>query len=314
MILFNLLLFLVSLVVLTKSASYSIRYSHKLAVAFRLPEFLVSFLIIAVISCFPEGSISVIAALEGTPEFGLGTLLGSNVADLTLVFGIVALFSSTGIRVRSTILQKDIYYLLLLLLPVILGWEGEFSRFDGIVLILAGLFFFFSLSLQGHRVGNISLHPKHKNTWKNGIFLLLSLVFLLLSAYYTVEFGTRFASEIGLPVILISLTIVSLGTCLPELLFSIKAVKENHDGLALGDILGTVITDATIILGLVCLISPFQFNPVAIYITGTAMVLAALAVILFFKAGTLLTKREGILMIVLYILYLIAEFIGNRII
>jgi len=313
MIFLNLILFLISLLALTKSADYSTTYSHKLTKIFRLPEFIVSFFIVAIISTLPEGTISIISALKGTPHFGLGTLLGSNVADLTLVFGIVSLFSHTGIQIKSTVIRRNLPYLLLLVFPVILGFDGKFSRVDGILLVLLGLFFFFTLLMQSKIFRKHGEVPNDKHIFKNLTLLLLSLVFLLVSAYYTIDFGTKFANEIGLPVVLVSMAFVSIGTCLPEMIFSIKAIKTNHDGLAMGDIFGTVIANVTIYLGIMCLISPFQFNPTLIYITGTAMALASIIVIVFFRTEKVLTKKEGIFLIFFYIIYLIAEFIGNKV-
>jgi cation:H+ antiporter len=121
-----------------------------------------------------------------------------------------------------------------------------------------------------------------------------------------------FSYEAKIPEILIGITIIALGTCLPELIFSIKAVKKNHDGLALGDILGTVVTDATIILGLVALISPFSYNPFNIYITGSAMFLAGLFVIIFMKSDKILNKFEGVLLILFYVLFVFIEFFVNN--
>ena len=143
MIIYNLILFLAFLFVLIKSADYATHYSSKLAKIFRLSEFIVSFFIVAVISAFPEGTIAIVSAVKGIPEFGMGTLIGSNVADLALVFGIVALVAAKGVSVKSEILKKDFFYLALLLFPVLLGLDGRFSRIEGILLVLAGLSFFF---------------------------------------------------------------------------------------------------------------------------------------------------------------------------
>lgn len=313
MLILNLLLFLVFLFTLIKCAGYAIKYSSRLAKSLHFPEFIVSFFIIALISVLPEATISIMSALEGEPELGLGTLLGSNVADLTLVFGIVALFSSSGIKVKSKILSNNFYYLILLLFPLILGFDGKFTRVDGLILVILGLLFFAKIYMDSHR-----FHKKFNNTKKEPIFrsltfLIISLTILLISAFLTVKFATNFAYEVKLPAILIGLTILALGTCLPELIFSIKAVKKNHDGLALGDILGTVVTDATIILGLVALISPFSYNPYNIYVTGTAMFVAGLLVTIFMKSEKSINKREGVLLILFYIFFVFVEFFINHV-
>ncbi len=312
MIILNLLLFLVSLVILAKSAQYAVNYSSRFAKSLNISEFVVSFFIISFVSVFPEATVSIASAIQGVPEFGLGTLLGSNVADLLLVFGIVALFSTNGIKVKSEILKNNLFYLILLLFPIILGFDGYLSRVEGIILILGGLTFFLTLSKQD------KIKKKHnkisKSEWIRNLFLLLiSLGFLMGGAYYTVKFGVDFANDIKIPAFLIALTIVAVSVCLPELIFSLKAVKTRHYELALGDILGTVITDATIIIGIIALINPFYFDKSIIYITGSIMVLAGIITMKFIKSEKVLTKKEGVYLLLFYILSLIIEFIVNRV-
>lgn len=312
MIILNLFLFLIFLILLIKCAGYAIKYSLKLATVLHFPEFIVSFFIIALISILPEATIAIISAFKGEPELGLGTLLGSNIIDLTLVFGIVALFSSKGIKVKSKILNNNLYYLILLLFPLIFGFDGKFLRIEGLILVLSGLLFFVKTYLDSYQ-----FHKKVKNTkkepfFKNLLLLILSLIVLLLSAFLTVNFVTNFAFDAKLPAILVGITIIALGTCLPELIFSIRAVKKNHDGLALGDLLGTVIADSTIILGLVALISPFSYNPFNMYIIGTALFLAGIFVTSFMKSDKLINKTEGIILIFFYIFFVFAELFINH--
>lgn len=313
MILINFALFLLFLLILIKCAGYAIKYSSRLAKALHFPEFVVSFFIIALISVLPEATISIISAFRGEPGLGLGTLLGSNIADLTLVFGIVALFSSRGIKVKSKILSNNFYYLILLLFPLILGFDGKFTRVDGLILLLLGLLFFVKISLDSNKFRKKFNHTKREPFFRSLTFLIISLVVLSFSAFLTVNFAVNFSYDAKLPAILVGMTIVALGTGLPELIFSIKAVRKNHDGLALGDIFGTVITDATIILGLVALISPFTYNPLNIYTMGGAMFLAGLLVTIFMKSDRTIKKTEGVFLILFYILYVFVEFLINSV-
>jgi len=312
MILLNLILALLFLLVLIRCAGYSIRYSSRLAKILHFPEFIISFCIIALISVFPEATISIMSAFRGQPELGLGTLLGSNVADLTLVFGIVALFSSKGIKVKSKILKNNYLYLILLLFPLILGFDGNLSRIDGIILVGLGIIFFAIIYSEREKFHKKINPNKRYHFFKNLFLLIFSLTILLLSSFLTVKYAVNFAYDIKLPVILIGITILALGTCLPELIFSIRAVKKNHDGLALGDILGTVITDSTIILGIVALISPFEYNPYNMYMTGGSMVLAGIVTTMFMKSDREISKKEGILLIFVYIAFVFAEFMINN--
>jgi cation:H+ antiporter len=314
MVILNLVLFLVFLFIVSKSADYATRYSSRLARAFHFSEFIVSFFIVAVISTFPEATISILSAVKGMPEFGLGTLLGSNVADLALVFGIVALISAKGVSVKSEILREDFFYLALLVFPLLLGADGYLSRIDGILLVVAGALFFFTLSIESKMFQKKFDGLKGHRFLESLVLLVLSLIVLLVSANYAIKFGVDFANDIGIPSLLVSLTVVSIGTCLPELMFSIRAVRKNHDELALGDVLGTVITDATIILGAVAIISPFHFNPAIIFVTGGAMVIAGLLTIHFISTGKVLTKKEGLFLLLFYGVYLITEILVSGLI
>lgn len=313
MIIINLILFLVFLFILIKCADYAIKYSSRLSKALHFPEFIVSFFIIALITVLPEATISIISAFKGKPELGLGTLLGANVANLTLVFGIVALFSSGGIKVKSKILSNNFYYIVLLLFPLLLGFDGKFSRIDGLILVLLGLLFFVKIYADSRRFRKKFNHAERESFFKSLSFLILSLGVLLLGAFFTVKFAINFALDAKLPAIIIGLTIIALGTCLPELIFSIRAVRNNRDELALGDVLGSVIIDSTIVLGLVALIFPFSYNPQNIYIAGTAMALAGIFTAIFMKSDKSINKKEGIMLILFYILFVFTEFLVNSI-
>ena len=303
----TILIFAVALLVLLQSAGYSIRYASKIAQILRFPEFIISFFIVALISVLPEAMISIISAINGEPSLGFGTLIGSNVADLTLVLGIVTLFSKKNIKVESKILKNNWLYLILLFIPFLLGIDGNFSRIDGIILILFGIIFFFKIYFTSKKFREKKVHHKNWPIIKTLLILVISLILLVISAFITVRYAVNLSEALAIPSIIIGLTVLSIGTCLPELTFSIKSVMKEHDGLALGDILGTVITDATIIFGIVILISPFDYPLKKICLTTLAMFLSGVLVVLFMKSKKVLTKKEGLLLILFYILFIILE-------
>lgn len=311
MVILNLLLFLIFLIILLKSADYAVLFSTRISRSLKFPEFMVSFFIVAFISVLPESTISIISAIKGEPGLGLGTLIGSNIADLTIVFGIVSLFSRTGIKVKSTILSNNLIYLILVLFPLLLGFDGYFSQVDGAILVLVGLLFYYKLFKDRNKFKRKLNNNQNHPFFKSLIFLIVSLTVIIFSAYLTVKYSVNFAYDLKIPAIFIGSTIIALGTCLPELIFSIKAVRKNRDSLALGDLLGTVITDATIIFGIVCLISPFSYNIFSIYLLCGGMFLAGISVMFFMKTGKILTKNEGALLIFAYIIYLFLEFFIN---
>jgi cation:H+ antiporter len=305
--LLNFVLFLGSLLFFMRAAHYAIEYASQLACVLHFSDFVVSFFVVSVVSTLPEASISLIAALEGSPAFGLGTLLGSNVADLTLVMGLVAVYSAKGVHVDKGVVQKGSLYMLLLLLPFLLGFDGVFSRVDGLILVFAGFLFFFNLSLEDRTLAGSLRCVKDRMFAKDLLLLLASMAALLVGAHFTVVFGTAMALDLGIPPILIGLTLVSVGTCLPELVFSLTSVHSKHDGLALGDVLGTVVIDATIILGAVALLTPYSFDPLYVYVTGLAMFFAGVLAISSMRSGWILSRKEGLFLLACYVVFLIVE-------
>ena len=311
----NLFLMFIFLFVLVKSADYSIKYSKIVSRKIHLSEFIVSFFIVSIISSLPEGTIAIISALKGLPKFGLGALIGSNVADLLLVFGLAAFFSGEkGVSFKSRMLKRDFFYLSILFFPVLSGLDGNYSVLDGFILVIAGLSFFFSLYLQSKKFKKEMHHLGYWDFIRYIVLLLSSLVTLVLSANYVIKYGTLLANAINIPPILISLTLISIGNCLPELIFSIKAVRGSRDQLALGDILGTVIIDETIYIGISALINPFSFDILTIYVTGFAMFFAGVVSTIFLNTDKKLSKREGKVLLICYAVYLVIEVIINKVI
>lgn len=298
------LLLITSLIIVVKSADFAIKYSTKLSESIGLSKYVVGFIIVAIISVLPETFISITSAIEGIPSFGLGTLFGSNVADLTLVFVLVIFISGRNLKIESKIIKNRFLHIGAMIVPLILGLNGYYSRLEGIVLICVGLSFYFLVLRKNTYNVNIS-----RENFKvlNFVFLLLSMGALLLGSHLTVKYGVNFAKSLNVSPIFIGLFIVGFGTTLPELFFSIKAAKNHHDGLALGDVLGTVVADATIVVGILAIINPFAFDPRIIYITGFFMLLATVLLFYFMKSGKVLTRKEAVMLLIFYVLFVLAE-------
>ena len=305
----NLFIFSVSLFLVIRSATVATKYSAQLAESFRLSKYTVGFIVVAVISILPETFISINAALSGVPSFGFGTLFGSNITDLTLVFSIIIWFAGRGIKIESKILKNNRIYPFLLLLPIILGLDGHFSRLDGIAFIVIGAAFYYLAFRNG---SNQSAAPRAgTDRLKNSLLLLASMVILLAGSYFTVRSATALGYALKINPILIGMLVVGLGTTMPELLFSLKSIKQRNDALAVGDILGTVLADATVVVGALALISPFYFSKKIIYVTGLLMVGASIILLRFMRSGRTLTKREGKLLFLYWLVFVLIEFTAN---
>ena len=306
----NLFIFIVALFMVIKGATLSTKYATLLAESYRLSKYTVGFIIVAVISILPETFISINAALEGIPSFGLGMLFGSNIADLTLIFAIIIMVAGRGLKIESRILKNHAVYPFILLLPLILGFDGRYSRLEGVALIVAGAVFYY-VALKNGIDGTIPLN-NGGGRYKSFLMLLFSMAILMAGAHFTVTSATSLANYFGVSPILIGMLIVGLGTTMPELFFSLKSVKKQDDSLAVGDILGTVLADATIVVGILAVISPFSFPQKIIYITGMFMVAASLVLFHFMRSGRTLSRKEAYMLVAFWLVFVLVEFIANK--
>lgn len=303
-----LILFLL-LVVLGKSAVWAIRASAGLARIAGITEFVIGLVVVTLISVLPETIIALFSAFEGDPALGLGALIGSNVADLTLVFGAVALFAPHAVKAQASLIKKDYLFLTFLLLPLALGFTGSYSRLDGTILIAAGILFFWIMVAAKRREEIHLPHPiDHRSLDRELLMLLGSIVVMGIASYYAVSYARQIAAIAGIAPALVGLLIIAPGTCLPELIFSVRAIRKGHPTLALGDVLGTVVADATLILGLLALINPFSFNPRIVIVTGIFMLLAGFLFFTLLRSGRKLTRIEGGYLLLFYLLFIIVEF------
>jgi Ca2+/Na+ antiporter len=190
------LIFVVAMIAVVHGATTATRHAALLAESYRLSKYLVGFIVVAVISILPETFIALSAAFAGTPEFGLGTLFGSNIADLTLVFAILVFAANRRLRVETKILRHNVVYPFVLLLPIILGLDGFFSRADGLALIVVGVIFYV-IALKNGIDNSLPVQPGVKRR-EHAVRLLGSMTILLVGAHLVVTASTAIAIDIGI--------------------------------------------------------------------------------------------------------------------
>jgi len=305
--LIEILIFIASLFLVVRGATLATTHATRLAESWRLSKYTVGFIVIAIISILPETFISVQSAIQGVPEFGLGLLLGSNIADLTLIFALVVLISGRKMKVETKILRSHVLYPFILLIPIVLGFDGHFTRIEGAALIVTGIIFYYR-SLHSE-FGEEMPHARSEKRLYSFLYLLLSLGLLSLGSHFVLTSASALAAYIGISSVLIGMLVVALGTTLPELLFSLKAVKQNDDSLAVGDILGTVLANATIVIGLLAIINPFSFPQQMIYVSGIFMVSAAFLLFIFMSSGRAITRYEAYALFLFWATFASIQFI-----
>lgn len=305
MLLYNAIGFVISAFVMVRAGSYAVRFISRIAKADKLSAFLTSFLLIGLVSSFPEGFISIVSAIKGESSLGFGTLLGGNIADLSLILGLIGV-AAGRIQIHKRGFAHEFWLVGLVMLPIILSFDGTISRLDGIALVGACLIFLGSMLGGEHALSKIASHPK-KAVLKNFAFFLISSSVVFGAANFVVRFAENLAADFRMPLLLVGVIFTALVTTLPEFIFSLNAVRQGLGDFAVGDIFGTVIIDATLLVGLTALIAPVNVNGVNITSIAVFSLLAVASTLYFMKPGKVFTRNEGILLVMLYIIFLVTE-------
>ena len=292
---------LIGLAILVWSADVFIDGATALAKKFRVPSFLIGVLILGIGTSAPEMVVSVLAALDGSPELALGNAYGSNIINIALVLGATVLISP--IIIRKGIVKRDLP--LLLLVTATAAWQlrdGLLSQADGIVLLLLlvavlGIQIVMSIREGYHEheddvvIENADPDDVELSIARGLGSLLLSMLMLVLSSRAIVWGAVELATLWGLSELIIGLTIVAVGTSLPELVSSLSAARKGEHDMALGNIIGSNIFNTLAVVGLATIIAPITVSPVILSRDVLAMglitvLLVALCVFAF------MTKRQ----------------------
>lgn len=301
--------FMGACLILIIAAELLVKSLSKIAFYFGMTDFVVGFMIVAIATSIPELFIGVTSALEGTPDLSLGNVLGSNIIDLTLVVGVMALLRR-GIKMETKAVQTDTLYMFFItILPLALMLVGgSLDRFDGFILLAAFILYVTRIFIQRSRFREETGEKVSKKEFaKNALVAVVSVALLLISADYLVKYASALASDLLSPSILVGLFLISLGTTLPELIFGSGAILMKHKYMAFGDIIGSVVANNTLVLGTVALISntPLAPNLLIFLISSFFMVVVAFLFATFVEVERHILWQEGVALIMLYVLFVI---------
>jgi len=306
----DILLFINFSLLLAFSAFLLVKSLSKIANFLRISEFTAAFIIMALATSIPELFVGISSALSKVPQLSMGNIIGANIIDITLVTGIIILVSK-NIKFESKRIGKDMFFMLgaISLLIILYVINESLSRIDGLILIS---FFGFNMYREFKRKKEYPTKLKGKvgrfTIVLNVFLFIFSILVLLVSSNYVVKYASNLAYELNFPKIVIGLFLLAIATTLPELAFGLSASRLKHKEMAIGDQLGTIITNSTLILGVVSLIHPIKVEFAPFFVSAIFMLVSSLILITFIKSGRKLETTEGISLIFMYILFVIIEF------
>jgi cation:H+ antiporter len=307
MILYSIPLLAISLLLIAVLSERIIRYVIVLSKLFGLSEMAAGFILLSVATSLPELSVSTIAASVGEGGLSVGNVLGSNIANLTIIIGLAVFLSKTEVSMKGQS-QKELVQFLFLssIIPLFIVQRGSLGPVLGIVLLT--LFIYFGVTISRKAGKTEPIEPvKKAETVMVGLKFALSAAVIIVLSKFIVDSSVDVAGFIGLPPSIIGATIIGLGTSLPELATTIQALKKKLFDMALGNLLGSCITNITLILGVSSLISFSDVNVLAVESIMFYVLLSSLSVWYMVGASERISKRGALFLCVVYILFILQQ-------
>ena len=306
----NIILLIIGFIILIKGADLFVDGASNIALNFKVSKMLIGLTIVAFGTSAPEFAVSVKGLLSGSFDIVLGNVIGSNILNILLILGVAAMIHPLVVKSNTVKKELPITLLITALFAVLLSdnlfdksMSNNFTRGDGIVLILFFLvFIYYLINLMRNKVED-STDEKVLSLPKSFLYTFIGLVAIIIGSNFVVDSASYLAKAFGVSERIISLTIIALGTSLPELVTSVMATKKGEYDIAIGNVVGSNIFNIGIVIGLPVTIlggiSKIAFS----YIDLIVMIVTALMLYLFSKNDYKISKREGLSFLILFVVY-----------
>jgi cation:H+ antiporter len=310
---FKFLFLLLGFVPLLYGANFLVDGASSLAKKFKISSMVIGLTVVAFGTSTPELIVNVFSSVQKVSDISLGNIIGSNIFNIAAILGITSMLKNLTVKTSTTWKEIPMALLSAILVFVMINDSAiendkvsELSRIDGIILLSFFIIFIsytFSIMRSGSFEENLSI--KEYSMLKSVTLVIVGLVLLISGGRIIVLFAVAVAKSIGISERVIALTIVSIGTSLPELATSISAVLKNNVDMAIGNVVGSNIFNVFLVLGLASTIYPIQLKGGAILDLLLNIFLSFLLFVFVFSGkGRMLERWEGIIFVSIYIIYL----------
>lgn len=303
------ILLIVGFFILIKGADFFVEGSSSIAKKLRIPDIIVGLTIVAMGTSAPELAVSVSAALEGSSDIAIGNVVGSNILNILIILGIASVI--VPITVDKSMFKRDYPMLLVIavLLPILAVVGGNhIGRIGGIILMAVFAFYIF-LTVKS-ALAYRKTHGQDPETegikvlpwWKSILYTIGGAVVIIIGGKMSVSGATDIAHQLGISEAIIGLTVVALGTSLPELVTSVVAARKGNSDIALGNIVGSNIFNVLLILGVTATIKPFDVTTESLI---DQIILLGITIYLFVMSlmGKKITRLKGVSFLIIYVAY-----------
>lgn len=300
-IIIQLLLLAAGFFMLVKGADWFVDGSSGIAAKFGIPQLVIGLTIVAMGTSAPEAAVSITAALKGNADITVGNIVGSNILNILIILGISSTITTLAVA-KSTIKAEIPFMIAITLVLLALGYNGTIALWEGLVLlVLFALYLWYLFIMAKKDKTEEDGATKNLSITKALLWTVIGLVLIVWGSDVTVDAATNIAKVLGLSERFIGLTIVALGTSLPELFTSVLAARKGNADIAIGNIVGSNIFNILFVVGVSAVIVPVPFATGFRFDTIIAAVAAVLLLICSLEGK--LKRWAGILMLVSYAAY-----------
>ena len=315
------IILIIGFVLLIKGADYFVEGASNIAVKLSVSPLLVGLTIVAFGTSSPEATVSILAALEDNAGMVLGNIIGSNIFNITMVLGVTAMIAP--LTVKSETIRKEIPFsllagvvLLVLMADVALEGAAEnlVSRGDGLIILLffgVFLYYVFEMAMKNRAQSDDNVDADVGSSWtKNIVFTVVGLAAIIFGGRLVVDSATEIALSLGMSETLVGLTIVAIGTSLPELITSITAAIKKQGDIAIGNAVGSSIFNIFFVAGSAATVAPLALDA-KIFTDAWIMILLTILLLIFSRTRYSIGRAEGFVLVAAYVVYLIYIIIRN---
>jgi len=310
----ELILLVLGFTMLVKGADWFVEGASGLAEKFGIPQLVIGLTIVAMGTSMPEAAVSIAAALKGSADITIGNVLGSNILNVLIILGLTAVVTKVAVG-ESTIKYEIPFVIIISIVLMVLGMTGgEITFAEGIVLwifFLGYMFYLLKMAMNNKNGnnGNEEEPEEEQPLWKLLIGIVVGAVLIVWGSDISVEAASEIARMFGLSERLIGLTIVALGTSLPELVTSVAAATKGKADIAIGNIVGSNIFNILFVVGTTALVTPVAFAA-NFMVDGIVSAVAVGLLLLFVFKKKHLDRKDGIIFLAGYAAYFVYLLIG----
>lgn len=318
---FNCLLILIGFILLIKGADFLVEGSSGIAKKFHIPEIIIGLTIVSIGTSMPELFVSITSALRGYEDMALGNVIGSNLCNLLLILGLSATIRPIIFKKETKLIEIPMCLVITVLFMVLCNIGQDISKIDSIILIalfICFILYTIFMAKKGNEFDKIEEpiveikqnSKRERNTFLNLLYIIIGIIGLKIGGDFVVNNAETIANYFNISEKIISLTIIAIGTSLPELVTSVTAAIKGESDIAIGNIIGSNIFNILLIIGASAIINPISYNT-SYNLQMIILIISTIVLSLFPYTDKKdeMTTSNGITYLMLYALYMVILFI-----